>query len=336
MPYIDAFREYAIVSLIIIVVLTIFIYVMVARFLNKMNKVMYGKGTPMAWIPFTQNYLIGKLAINKLVGWVIVLGGIIPNITWTQSECEYGFCLTVSKRIVPENIANIINLIVAVTVLALYIYDHFKYKKLLKNIDTSIVINSENTSQDINDNFYGNNNKFINNQLASNVESNMLEKESIVTNNNLNSTVTVPNSLNQVKEEKKETLTLTQSLEGFVPVTEDEIIKNTSSQINIEEKVNNINLANNQDNIDNNDNEIKSENKFIYNLDNSVNNIDTNVNTNSSNVNLQPGLNVESNNEIQDNSINNKTDVNNNLNNNQSSLFEPNIIDNDSSTIEKL
>lgn len=55
-----------------LLVIALIIYICTAIFLNKFNKLKYGKGTFMAWIPVFQQYLIGKLAVNKTVGWILV------------------------------------------------------------------------------------------------------------------------------------------------------------------------------------------------------------------------------------------------------------------------
>lgn len=56
-----------------LLVIALIIYICTAIFLNKFNKLKYGKGTFMAWIPVFQQYLVGKLAINKTVGWILVV-----------------------------------------------------------------------------------------------------------------------------------------------------------------------------------------------------------------------------------------------------------------------
>ena len=48
-----------------LLVIALIIYICTAIFLNKFNKLKYGKGTFMAWIPVFQQYLVGKLAIIK-------------------------------------------------------------------------------------------------------------------------------------------------------------------------------------------------------------------------------------------------------------------------------
>ena len=66
--FLAAFAAFGIFIFLII----IGIYVAQAIFLNKFNKLVHGKGTALAWIPICNIYLLGKLTINKIVGWVLV------------------------------------------------------------------------------------------------------------------------------------------------------------------------------------------------------------------------------------------------------------------------
>ena len=59
-------------AFVVALVISLIIYICIAIFLNKFNKLKYGNGTFMAWIPVFQQYLVGKLAINKTVGWILV------------------------------------------------------------------------------------------------------------------------------------------------------------------------------------------------------------------------------------------------------------------------
>ena len=58
----------------IIVIILIFVicYAALAIFLNNFNKKMYGESTVMAWIPFANIYLLGKLTFNKDAGYGLV------------------------------------------------------------------------------------------------------------------------------------------------------------------------------------------------------------------------------------------------------------------------
>lgn len=62
------------------------VYVLMGIFLTKLNKLIYGKGTPLAWIPFANCYLLGKLVFNRIVGYCLLIFftlsfvmNIIPN-----------------------------------------------------------------------------------------------------------------------------------------------------------------------------------------------------------------------------------------------------------------
>ena len=58
-------------------IILIAIYVVQAIFLSSFNKLVYGKGTWMAWVPYCNTYLLGKLTFNETVGWVLVGASIL-------------------------------------------------------------------------------------------------------------------------------------------------------------------------------------------------------------------------------------------------------------------
>ena len=68
----------------IILLVVIVIYVAVGILLNKLNKQINGKGTPMAWIPIANIYLLGKLTVNKIVGWILVACALLTS-TYTTT-----------------------------------------------------------------------------------------------------------------------------------------------------------------------------------------------------------------------------------------------------------
>lgn len=53
------------------------IYVGSAIFLNEFNKLVDGKGSSLSWIPFANLYLLGKLTVNKAIGWILIGGEIL-------------------------------------------------------------------------------------------------------------------------------------------------------------------------------------------------------------------------------------------------------------------
>ena len=214
--YIDIFSDYVNyvqktvgILLIVIVLLSFFLYIMYALFLNKLNNVMYGKGTIMAWLPIFNIYLLGKLAFNRLIGLLLI----ILSIFCVSGEVTI-MDKTYNLSIFPANITKIIAIVYVIFVIALYIYAHFKYKRLKLNMNDLINLNNDDnvdnnneTNDNLNeDSFYNNyesNNQFVNNNLDSN------SKSSDESNNALDNKAM------------------------FVPITQDDIEKSTSTGIDI-------------------------------------------------------------------------------------------------------
>ncbi len=74
-----------IVVAIIILFIAIIIYIIEAIFLTKFHKLLYGKGTALAWIPFANIYLLGKLTFNKLIGWILLGATIVLGSSTTTT-----------------------------------------------------------------------------------------------------------------------------------------------------------------------------------------------------------------------------------------------------------
>ena len=109
------------------------IYVVLGIVLNKLNKKIYGKGTALAWIPFCNVYLLGKLTANKFVGIFLLFVLLITG--------EYNFSNGnnyVSFVIVPDNVRSIIMIIYSVFVVILFIYAIVKLNKLGNNEEATI------------------------------------------------------------------------------------------------------------------------------------------------------------------------------------------------------
>ena len=122
---IKAMVNFFIISLIIVIA----IYVVIAIFLNKFNKLVYGKGTAMAWIPIANIYLLGKLTVNKAVGWVLVICTFLTDeITTTINEVE------TTRTIIPGKLGSILSTITSLATSGLFIYAIVKYNKLKKDI----------------------------------------------------------------------------------------------------------------------------------------------------------------------------------------------------------
>ena len=103
------------------------IYIVCSKFLSNFNKLKYGKGTILAWLPFTSIYLMGKLAFNELVGWgLLVICILSSSYTVTVNGVE-----TV-QTIAPASIQGPLSKIYPLLNLGVLVYCIFKYNKLKK------------------------------------------------------------------------------------------------------------------------------------------------------------------------------------------------------------
>lgn len=112
------------------------IYIACSKFLSNFNKLKYGKGTILAWLPFTSIYLMGKLAFNELAGWGLLIMCILSSsYTVTVNGVE-----TV-QTIAPASIQGPLSKIYPFLNLGTLVYCIFKYKKL-KNSGFSPIKNT--------------------------------------------------------------------------------------------------------------------------------------------------------------------------------------------------
>ena len=172
--------------LFILVILVIGAYIVQGIILTKLNKLMFNKGTPMAWIPIANIYLLGKLTVNKIVGWILVIVCILSlnfSVTVNGNESTYG--------ILPENFRSILSIIYSIAIFALFIYAIVKYIRLKKGVANSSnslndleqtpgqigvvlsdnqAINNDLSNEQINLNQTVNNNQVVKNDDFTNVE----------------------------------------------------------------------------------------------------------------------------------------------------------------------
>ena len=101
------------------------IYIVCSKFLSNFNKLKYGKGTILAWLPFTSIYLMGKLAFNELAGWgLLVICILSSSYTVTVNGVE-----TV-QTIAPASIQGPLSKIYPLLNFGVFVYCIFKYNKL--------------------------------------------------------------------------------------------------------------------------------------------------------------------------------------------------------------
>lgn len=121
-------------------------YVSLGIVLTKLNRCIYGHGTPMAWLPLVNLYLLGKLTINKYVGWGII---ICLFLTGSYSTEVNGVSKTyaILPNSIRENLLSLTNLFI----FGLFIYAVFKYYKLEKQavINNKMTMNDQVNNQEI-------------------------------------------------------------------------------------------------------------------------------------------------------------------------------------------
>ncbi len=108
-------------------IVILIIYILVSIFLNQLNKQIYGKGTPMCWIPLANIYLLGKLAVNKIVGWLLI-AAIMLTASYTITINEK----SVTYYPLPEPVKSVFSKALGCFIFVLFIYAITKYVKLKK------------------------------------------------------------------------------------------------------------------------------------------------------------------------------------------------------------
>lgn len=72
----------------------------------------------MAWIPIANIYLLGKLTINKIVGWLLVICMLLSGLQVNENY------------LLPEKLIPIVSIIYTIVVIVLFIYAIVKYCKI--------------------------------------------------------------------------------------------------------------------------------------------------------------------------------------------------------------
>ena len=193
---------FALIALVIGIVL----YIVEAIFLNKYNKLVTGKGTILAWIPFYfQSYLLGKLAFNKVVGWVLVA------VEFATAKVKIGnIDVTLIKN---ESLRGTIGTGYTLVTICILIYAFVKYKKLKKSVvlnnnmvDDGTDVNGQaipNTNVNPNDPFAPNPNidpmmQNSNNILDASVTIDSIIQKAPTPNENPTNNIIVTNTINDV------------------------------------------------------------------------------------------------------------------------------------------
>ena len=130
MPDIGPILQLTIGIMIVVLLAVAVIWAAISMFLNKLHKLMYGKGTIFAWLPLFQVYLLGKLTINKSVGWGLVLCSFVFS---TSTSTLNGVTVD-SSFIKYAPLRNLLSTALTYAEIGLLIYAIIKYMKLKKGV----------------------------------------------------------------------------------------------------------------------------------------------------------------------------------------------------------
>ncbi len=123
----------AVVLSFLLIFIVIALYVVEAYFLNKFNKLVNGKGTALAWIPVCNIYLLGKLTVNKIVGWILVICIFLTSkITITINGVSTVY------TILPKSISSLVLTVYDLAVFVLFIYAIVKYRQIKHNSNNAM------------------------------------------------------------------------------------------------------------------------------------------------------------------------------------------------------
>ena len=113
---------YFFIAIIILIIITF--YAVLAIFLNNFNKKVNGTPTVMAWIPFANVYLLGKLTFNKDAGYGLIALFLLSG------TLRLTFDKTTIVLSLPNVLQVILGAVFAGTFIATLIYGVQKYTNL--------------------------------------------------------------------------------------------------------------------------------------------------------------------------------------------------------------
>lgn len=199
----DGLLQFFMAYMIVFLIIAIAIYVAVGIFLNKLNKLIYGKGTPMAFIPLVNTYLLGKLTVGKPVGLVLVFAMLLTG-TFTTNVNGVENSYTLFSADISSKISTIVNIVT----FGLFIYAIFLYFKLKKEKNNGSYVDSkgplDNNKTDVISNIINSSRDNVNNDqnTVANTEKNLDTNTNI--DNNV-SDVSNDNIVNNISNNSDET-----------------------------------------------------------------------------------------------------------------------------------
>lgn len=161
MDYFEKVDKNLLILFVITTATLLILYVIFSSILSKANKTIYEEKNIFAWIPIFNLYLLGKIAINKIIGVILVL-----------IEFLIGFLCSIPyfQNVIPSYIVDILSLIFIFVIIILFfivLAKYFKVKKRKRTVYVNYVSPNDDNGNNVDNNQFINKN-FVNNQNVSN------------------------------------------------------------------------------------------------------------------------------------------------------------------------
>ena len=161
MDYLEKVDKNLLILFVITTATLLILYVIFSSILSKVNKTIYERKNIFAWIPIFNLYLLGKIAVNKIIGVILVL-----------IEFLIGFLFSIPyfQNVIPSYIIDILSLVFIFVIIILFfivLAKYFKVKKRKRIVYVNYVSPNDDNGNNVDNNQFINKN-FVNNQNDSN------------------------------------------------------------------------------------------------------------------------------------------------------------------------
>lgn len=161
MDYLEKVDKNLLILFVITTATLLILYVIFSSILSKANKTIYEEKNIFAWIPIFNLYLLGKIAINKIIGVILVL---LVFLIGSLISIPY------FQNVIPSYIIDILSLVFIFVIIILFfivLAKYFKIKKRKRTVYVNYVSPTYDNGNNVDNNQFINKN-FVNNQNDSN------------------------------------------------------------------------------------------------------------------------------------------------------------------------
>lgn len=161
MDYLERVDKNLLILFVITTATLLILYVIFSSILSKANKTIYEEKNIFAWIPIFNLYLLGKIAINKIIGVILVL---LVFLIGSLISIPY------FQNVIPSYIVDILSLVFIFVIIILFfivLVKYFKVKKRKRTVYVNYVSPNDDNGNNVDNNQFINKN-FVNNQNDSN------------------------------------------------------------------------------------------------------------------------------------------------------------------------